>query len=272
MALFGASTLVWVLAPRGLFDQLARPLRRWMLVFCAGLLVSTIGWLLLEAGMMGDGWADVLAPSVIATVLFQTEFGWAWLVHGLLVLGLLGLVLAGRMSLVPAASGLMLASLGLVGHAATQSGPPGWAHRANLALHLLAGGFWLGGLLPLLPLLRWLDDPARRSGAGAALRRFSVLGHFAVGLVVATGVVNTLLIRGLAPLDVRDPYGALLAIKVALVVVMIAVAVHNRYGLVPRLRRRDGSLERLRRNSVIELVLGGAVLALVSVFGLLDPM
>ena len=47
-------------------------------------------------------------------------------------------------------SAALLASLGLVGHAAMQTGVEGVRHRANHAVHLLTTGAWIGGLVPFV--------------------------------------------------------------------------------------------------------------------------
>ena len=62
------------------------------------------------------------------------------------------------------ASGALLASLGLVGHAAMQTGAEGVLHRGNHAVHLLAAGAWIGGLVPFVDVSRRLR--AKRHPAG----------------------------------------------------------------------------------------------------------
>jgi len=52
---------------------------------------------------------------------------------------------------------------------------------------------------------------------------------------------------------------------------MIAVAIVNRYALVPRLKARASALAEMRALSLINVALGTLVVALVSVFALLDP-
>jgi len=55
------------------------------------------------------------------------------------------------------------------------------------------------------------------------------------------------------------------------VATMVALAVFNRTVLAPRLTR-DGPAQRaLTRSCIAEIGLGAAVVALVSLFGLLDP-
>src|SRR5947209_1345148 len=60
------------------------------------------------------------------------------------------------------------------------TGALGWLARLSHTLHLLAAGFWLGLLVPLIACLRSMTDLS--TDASVALRRFSGLGHFAVAL------------------------------------------------------------------------------------------
>ena len=151
-------------------------------------------------------------------------------------------------------------------------GAVGFAHRLNDAAHVLTAGAWLGALVPLLPLLRALDDRSRSHDAGIALRRFSSAGHVAVAVVIMTGVLNSMLVLGRWPTDLSSPYQAMLAAKVALVAIMTSLAVFNRYVLVPRMARSRGDAIRvLRQATLAEIALGIVVVGLVSVFGLLEP-
>ena len=152
-----------------------------------------------------------------------------------------------------------------------QAGAVGALHRANDALHLLAAAAWLGGLPMFALCLKAYRDPRLSAGAVTAMRRFSFWGHFDVALVVLTGIVNVALTSGLGGLAPTTPYRKLLAAKLVLVATMVALALFNRYVLAPRLTA-DGPAQRaLMRSCVAEVVLGAAVVALVSLFGLLDP-
>jgi putative copper resistance protein D len=157
----------------------------------------------------------------------------------------------------------MLAVLGLVGHLAATGGWSGFVGRASQIVHLVAAGFWLGSLLPLALCLR--------GGANAetALRRFSGLGHLAVALALVTGLINTWLLIGGPPTDLASPWQALLAAKIALVLLMVGLALANRYVLMPR-RAREGSAP-LYRSALAEMAIGAVVVGLVSVLGTL-PM
>ena len=63
----------------------------------------------------------------------------------------------------------------------------------------------------------------------------------------------------------------LLAAKLVLVATMVALALVNRYVLAPRLKADGPARRALMQSCVAEVVLGAAVVALVSLFGLLDP-
>ena len=54
------------------------------------------------------------------------------------------------------------------------------------------------------------------------------------------------LVLGILPLDVSSSYQALLLTKIALVTVMLALALMNRYVLMPRLHKSTDSLQKLR--------------------------
>jgi copper resistance protein D len=274
MALFGASVFLALLAPTSLRRALAP---RFHVAGVAAALIAAamaVLWLMLEGGEMGGEWGDATDPAVISSVLYETAFGFVWQARLALALAVVGVALW-RTSPPMAGvvlNGAFLASLGLVGHAAMREGASGLFERANQALHLLAGGFWLGALAPLFLSLAYLDNPALRVDAAAALRRFSGLGHVAVALVLATGVTNVFLILGKWPLDFSSPYQASLAMKIACVAAMTLLALYNRYGLVPRLGAASKeALRALRRNTLLELALGGAVLALVSAFATFEP-
>jgi copper resistance protein D len=276
MLLFGAGAFVWALAPEALARELAGPVRRMTAAAIVVAAVTALAWLALEAGQMGDGWGDSVNPDTLSAVAFETDFGEVWLWRIGLALVLVGALCVGRhnrWAFVVPISALLLASLGLVGHAAMQDGALGALHRLNHAVHLLCAGAWLGALPPLLLCLKRCDDPRLRSEAGTALRRFSGLGHFVVALVILTGIVNTILTLGRWPDDFSSLYQALLATKIALVAAMIALALVNRYILTPRVKDHSGAALRvLTINSIAEIGLGIAVLAVVSVFGTLAPV
>ena len=75
------------------------------------------------------------------------------------------------------------------------------------------------------------------------MMRFSRVGHYAVAGVLLTGIINTLFIVGIN-VPWHAPYVQLLLFKCALVMMMVAIALANRYFLVPRFARRPGGNNR----------------------------
>jgi putative copper resistance protein D len=275
MLLFGASAFLWALAPAELASRLAGSVGRIVGAAIPVVGVTALLWLGLEAGLMGDGWSAVVNPDTLFGVLSDTAFGRVWQWRLCLVIVLIASVMARRhcrWAFSVPVSALLLASLGLVGHANLQSGLTGALHRANAGVHILAVGSWLGGLVPFILCLRLHGDPLLRKEVALTLRRFSGWGHFVVAIIVATGFANTALTLGLWPIDVSSPYRVLLIAKIAIVATMIAIAILNRYVLAPRLKFDATAVGALGNNVVGELILGGAALALVSVFGVLEPI
>lgn len=275
MVLWGAFAFLWALVPAGLAMTLGRRLSRMRTIATLVAVATAVAALPLETAAIGAGWPDAFDPATVHAVLFETSVGSALMAQmgaALLLAATLALPLRRWPGATAVASGLQLATLALTGHAAMHEGALGIAHRLNDAVHVLAGGAWLGALVPLMALLRALDDRSTGHDAGLALRRFSSAGHGAVALVIATGVLNTALVLGRWPLDRSSPYQAMLAGKIALVVVMTSLAIVNRYVLVPRMARARGSaILALRQATLAEIILGALVVGLVSLFGLLEP-
>jgi putative copper resistance protein D len=270
---FGASAYLWLYAPANLRHALSPAIGRLLAALSVVALVTAVLWLALEAASMADDWSDATDPGAIAAVLTDTSFGRAWIARLLLAAALVAVALTmrGHWATKSILSGLLLASLALVGHAAMQAGAEGLLHRCNDALHLLAAGAWLGGLVVFVLCLAEYADAKLGAEAGKAMMRFSLFGHFVVATIVATGAVNIALISGHPPWPPTTPYRLLLDAKIAVVAIMILLAVYNRYWLVPRLKRRADALVTLSLTSTVEVALGTVVLALVSVFALLDP-
>ena len=147
------------LAPNALspIEVRCRRLVWWSLLaaFLAG-----AAWLGLEAGAIADADTAGQAAAALPVVLFGTRFGQVLLAQEL-ALAASGAALAARR----AAAAACLAGLAVLleaghGHAFAMAHGPS-ALLVSQALHLLAAGAWLGGLLPLFIVVREapLDAP-----------------------------------------------------------------------------------------------------------------
>jgi copper resistance protein D len=232
------------------------------------------------AAEMAGSSAAALHPTTWQAVLLKTAFGHVWCWRLVFAAALLGLCFAqpGRWQVRAStlAALMLLASLGLVGHAAMDMGG-GTMHELNQMTHLTAAGLWLGGLLPLGILLR---RAVRADGtpyvplARAALPHFSQIGYVAVALLALTGTVNSVMLVGSFPAMVETPYGRLLLVKITLFLAMIGLAFVNRFRLLPRLKDAalaPVSLQTLCRSVIAEQAFGVAILGVVSVLGTWPP-
>jgi putative copper export protein/mono/diheme cytochrome c family protein len=273
------------------FDRTLLRLATWSL---AASVASALAWLAIQTAVAAG--PDALAiPEALGAVLSATDFGRLWqlrLALAALAGGLLWLRgserdhrdwFALRAELLGLGA-ILLASVAWVGHAtATEGGVVRVLHLTANALHLLAAGFWLGGLLPLALLLTWARrppaDPVRVAVSRDAVARFSLLGLVGVAALAVTGAVNAWVLVGDVPALIGTPYGRFLLAKLALLVPLLTLAGVNRWRLRPRLTAGAPGpsspvgtvLRRLRDNTAAEAALGGSILLIVGVLGALPP-
>ena len=183
--------------------------------------------------VLGRPWADSLDPVVVASLVTQTTLGQVILAQAALVtlVAILGWAVLGR---VTGAIVLLLASVaaalpGLTGHSGLHTGHT--VASISLAVHLLAVGTWVGGLIAVCS---YLARPGVDPDASAALlRRFSVLALVCVLLLAESGLLNaSLRVDGPAAL-VSSAYGALLLAKAILLAALIVLGWRQRQRAVP---------------------------------------
>ena len=136
-----------------------------------------------------------------------------------------------------------VATLGIPGSAghAAQTSPRGLTVAADW-LHLIAGSLWLGGLVGLLVL--WFSAGAenRVRVLSHVVPRFSKLALGSVALLLSTGTIET--IDHMPALDAlwRTGYGVAILVKIAILVVAMAIASGNLLWTSPTLATaRDAS-------------------------------
>ncbi len=258
MLLFGGSAFETLLRAK---LPVITPLRwqslRWAVLILA--LLAALAWLGLAARQM----ADRLDGQILARTATDTLFGQIFLLRLVSLLGLTLLMTFRRCrKLAVALAALALALPAATSHAA-QASPAGFiAIGATLdGVHLLACGFWIGGLAVLAMLFR-----RKEPNIHLALSLFSDGAIVAVMLLVMTGLINAasiLLGHGTpAPL-----YLGVLGTKLALVAVMLGLAAINRFRLMPR--AYDSMIP---RNAALELGLGLTVVMLAGALGHLQPV
>jgi putative copper resistance protein D len=150
-----------------------------------------------------------------------------------------------------------------------------WAHLGNQAVHLLAAGVWVGGLLSLFHTIRYTRDAALGVEIQRhALERFSLVGFVAVMLIFVSGLLNSWFLVGSFDALLHTTYGQVLMVKVTFFLFMVALAVFNRLFLMPRLASASDSevpLRLLLRSVAAEQIFAILVVASVSLLGTLPP-
>ena len=269
MLLWGAGSLRAGAFPHALLRASIPAAAKYGRLAAAANLLAAVGWLAAEAALAGDGPQDAVNPDVLFALLTVSRFGHVWLVHLVLAAALFLATFGDHPKWLAILAGLNLASLALTGHAVLPAGGLGILHQGLSVLHLLVAGFWVGGLAVILP---FLAAQSLAAEATPVLRSFSRWGHLAVALVFATGLAKSVLILTLrGSFNPASEYLTLLGLKVAVVVLMLGLALVNRYRFVPQLVTNDRALRNLRRGTLAELMLVVVVLVLVSIFATWSP-
>jgi copper transport protein len=219
-------------------------------VVVLGALVSVLGILLQGASAAGVSlWASL--KSTILQNTLESRFGEVWGLRAIdwLALGALLLLtktfprraLPRRVLLgliVPCAAYLAMTPA-LSGHASIQS--PTLVFFPSDVLHVLAASVWVGGIACLLLTLpaatRALQSSQRSRLLLATLARFSPLALTCVLVIAVTGVVQAYIdVRSLDGLF-HTTYGALIIVKVILLLLLICLGWVNREWVIPALKR-----------------------------------
>jgi putative copper export protein/mono/diheme cytochrome c family protein len=261
LSVFGTlTTLAWV-APAGNIVLRSLVVRGVVVA-----LLTIVPWLATQSIDMASAGTVGELVAAMPTVLFATRFGHTLLLRAAL-LGLVLLLLRGsaprtRLAVLPA--GIAAALQAWIGH-------PGASEDALLVgaamLHVVAAGAWLGGLLPLLLLIR--DAPA--ASAARAAERFGWIGIVAVLTLTATALAQGwALIGGYVGLA-ATAYGQLALLKLLLFAVLLALAAINRVRLTPALATSPRARRHILSSIGVEIGIGLLVVLAASWLGTLTP-
>ena len=278
MSAFGATAFLTIVMPPALprvpdemMRAIAAHITLLMRLSLAVAIVAAGAWLLLEArDIAGE---DDTILSTIPVVLLDMRFGWLLIAR----LALLALAVAifgrrGQARQRRGAAALCACAVALqagLGHGASMEGSAGWGFTIVEALHVLAAGAWLGGLVPLYIFVSALEPDAALS----TTRRFSRLGIACV--IVLTGTIliqGWVLIGGLAGLVGTD-YGLVALTKLVLFLALLGFAAANRFRHTPSLigARKDEGRRRLQRSIAGETVVGVCVILAAGILLTLAP-
>ena len=235
-------------------------------------LSSAIAIFALQTQLMSGESAAIAQPELWGAVA-GTHFGQAWLPEMFFALvSVVILQIRGNKGcyLLLFSQLLQLILTAMTGHAAMHEGWQGVAGQFCQSIHMIAAAFWVGGLYPLCRLMKQGRQTPDDNTAILTMMRYSRYGHWAVALVLLSGLCNALLIAGIPRHFSFWLAGVLL--KSVLVAGMVALALINRYWLVPRFRRSPAaSRRRVIRLTQAEMLLALGAIALVSWFATLSP-
>lgn len=251
-----------------------------------GIVLALLG--LMTMGMQMSGASDYASVTnhVLGMILMRTDAGMAWAarIAALLVCLAVAATIRSRpavlFSVTAAAGAIALATMAWAGHGAMDDGARGYVHLGSDVLHLIAAGAWVGALIAFVSMS--FAPPAAGDHSVDMLNRtaagFGRMGTAIVAALLVSGVVNYVLIAGPSarPL-VSTLYGNLLAAKLVLFALMLALAGANRFFFSPGLEAAMGNGNHLRAIRILkrslrtEASLGFLVLGLVAWLGVLSP-
>jgi len=272
MTIFGAEAL------RALFVARLRPVPEDRLpadVFhwaAAIAFITAIAWLALTMAQATGDPAAFFDGHMLAVTTTETSFG-PFLVARIAACGflLVATFVPGTARARLLLSGFALADIAFTSHAAASNIFVSWVRVANDATHLLAAGFWIGSLVALAPfVIAHRREPDRLV---PPLKVFSRYGLLAVALLVIAGTINGVLILYADPARWSPTYLTLLAIKLVLAALMVALALANRFSLLPGVSAGNVEAEHNLVGSVIaEIVTGAIIVVIVGFLGILPPL
>jgi len=258
--LIGAIVLLWSSAPRRLSSRASIAVRGAWIVLLAATIEAFFAFGPHAAGVKIYNAFD---GDLISATL-TTTFGRAQLVRVALLVALwpvLSAFISGvrRRLLISVLLVGIVATVSLSGHAISTS--PMVVGVALDIVHLLAIGSWIGGLCVLVFVGRRLGDEQTLSLTG----RFSGIAQRALPVVILTGIAQSwLLLKD--PTEIFDTqFGRTLVVKIALVLVVIALSGSARRAL----KQRDA--RNLRTTVAFEAIVALVVIALTASLTGLSP-
>lgn len=236
-----------------------RRVRRLARLAAAGAAAGLAAWVLCETVDLAG------TPVALPRVLGATLFGRVAAAQAvLLAIGALG---CPRAAGAAAFAALLLEAAH--GHAAAAAGVTRFVLLPANAIHLVAAAIWIGGLPPLLALVRAAPLPA----AAAAARAFSGPGRIAVAALALSALVQAAILSGPPAALVGTRYGVLLLTKSALFAALVAGALLNRYRFAAGLRGAAAATNRRRLAATIlgQTACGLAAVVAASMLGAATP-
>ena len=248
---------LFVLVFRSALDNVLRLVRK-LAVSAAllGLFVLALQFGIRSARISGMGLEGAIDPMMLG-LLWDSPLGMAALWRGAGQLLIFAVLIKGKIGLAVSLLGALLVAVSytLVGHSL---GDPRWLLAALVTVHLLAGAFWVGALVPL-------HRAVGLTGGALLLHRFGIIASGTVTVLVLAGLTFAWLMIGSLAELFGTAYGWTLITKLVLVTGLLGLAAKNKLRLVPSLASGDSSAPgRLRRSICLEIIAVALILLATS--------
>jgi putative copper export protein/mono/diheme cytochrome c family protein/peroxiredoxin len=250
-------------------------------------LVGLLFILVTTAGQASGGFAGALKLDVLFGVLKDTRMGHIWIGRVALVFILLAVIFYLRYTtrtrwrylLCAAFAALPLIAGSLVSHTAAEE--MSFAAVLPYALHIILAGIWLGALPAFLILLYAFiknENNNVSSIVRSALQRFSSVALSVMLLIGITGIIvaDRTFDGGYAAI-VATPYGWILNVKLAILVIILMIAASVRSNWLPRFVQNENvesvfkSANKMMKLVRIEYVLALGLLLLATILSNTTP-
>ncbi|MGI8735013.1 MAG: copper resistance CopC/CopD family protein [Pyrinomonadaceae bacterium] len=265
------------------------------------LLASSVSLVLQASGVFDKSLTESLSPSLLGQVIFNTGYGGHWFLEviSLALLVVILAILSRKLKRAPDEGHRALWWVGLLAGAVLLVAPSWTGHAVasvkdfRLAvvtdwLHLLAGGFWVGGLfhlaLTLPTALAGVDKTHRIGLLAQVIKRFTRVAMPSVALLVLAGLYNTWVHVPSFSGFWLTPYGKTLLLKLFFVGLMLLLGALNNLHFGKRVARlakmqseAENDAERVKlergfaRSVVLEAAIGVIVLLVTSALVFMTP-
>ena len=269
------------------------------LIAIAGVILAQCAQLGLQSALAFNDASAFIDPSRVIDVVVQSDWGrfWSWRLTAA-VLAALTLLVASQTRKTTAQSlndaeleelplttetafgiaalavgGIYLLLISLTSHNAATPADIRWFAIATDIVHVLAATTWIGGIAYLLI----ASASAVRSGDQTSrivllqfATRFAPLAIFATTIVVASGIVSSLM-QITIPEALNTPYGRVLGAKIILLAILIGLAIRNNRSVARSTRTSIACTRSLQRYITIELAIAFTILLATAGLASLEP-
>lgn len=150
----------------------------------------------------------------------------------------------------------LMYAFSLTGHSVGQA----WYYDLIFFIHIFISAWWLGLLFPLW----FVTKSVTAKESNKILEQFGQLASYAVSVLILCGAWMSYALTGWQGWFSSE-YGFWLLIKLALVVVILALAAYHKWYLVPLVLKKNNT-ESIQRSILVEKCVGTSILMVTALF------